>query len=141
MASLDAIANALTKTIEDYVEDEFYAIAYPADSGHLPAVVIAETGGRYRQDFGAGWIEWNFDVLVMLPRGELSESIPRLRKVVDGTGPNSIPQILLEHPDLGLNDGTDTTVDEVIPGGNPSWNSIPLIGATLKVRVLTDGRV
>jgi hypothetical protein len=140
VASLDAIAVALAKTIEDYTEDELTVYAYPADSGHVPAVVVGETGGNYRQDMGAGWIDWQFEVAIILPRVELSESVPTLRRMISGTGPNSIPELLLQHPDLGLADGTDVTVTDVRAGTVPNWNSIPYIGAILSVRVITDGR-
>lgn len=141
MASLDAVANALAKTIEDYTEvDELYVLAYPADSGHLPAVVIAETGGDYLMDMGHGWVRWDFDVLVMIPRVELSESVPKLRRMLSGTGPESIEHVLFQHPGIGLTDGTEVKVGEVVPGSAPQWNSIPYIGATLKVSVITDGR-
>ena len=142
MASLDAVALAIAKTIEDYTEvDELYVYDHPADSGHLPAVVIAETGGKYLMDMGHGWVQWDFDVLVMIPRVELSESVPRLRRMISGTGPESIEHVLFEHPNLGLADGTEVTVGEVVPGSAPQWNSIPYIGATLKASVITDGRV
>ena len=80
MASLDAIALALMAVIETYVDEPLHIYSYPAETGNLPAVVIGETGGDYLQALDRGSNEWTFEVAVMVPRGELSESIREIAR-------------------------------------------------------------
>lgn len=142
MASLEAVRNALGQTINNYVSGELFVYGHVEEFGEVPAVIIEPDVADFQGAFARGLDEWIFNVYVLCStKADSAYGQGLLDRLVSGSGPDSIRQVLHDHADLGLQDGTDATVIGMKGyGGKFEWSKVGHVGAILKVLVRTDGR-
>lgn len=140
MASLEQIRDALANTINANTAMEVYCYATVPDKIHLPAVVIEPTYCDFEGAMGRGLDLWDFNLFVLVTRGDSETGQDQLDQLVSGSGPNSIRRILFERDDLGLDQTEATCYSMHGYGGKHEWFKVEHVGAILKVRVITDGR-
>lgn len=141
MASLQAIREALATTISDGVESTLFCYSDVADVVELPCVLVEPSSADFLTAMVRGSDTWMFNVYVLCNKNNSVLSQDQLDGFVSGSGPDSIRQVIFNNPDLGLGDGTDATVVKMAGyGGTFSDASISLVGAILKVSIVTDGR-
>lgn len=142
MASLSTLRTGLKQTIKNGVAATLYTYDTVADLANVPAALIEPSVADYMGAFGRGTHTWLFNVFVVCSRRDEKQGQRELDAFISGSGPNSIVRALYDRPDLGLDDSVDATVARMAGyGGHFESAKIPLVGAILQVRVITDGRV
>lgn len=141
MASLSEIRDALAKTIRAHVDKPLHAYATVEEMVNVPCVMIEPFRADFEGAFQRGMHTWDLYVYVLGPRAPGSGvGQELLDQLVSGSGPNSVVQILDEHPDLGLA-GVDAQCHGLKGyGGMFEWAKVPHVGAILQVRVVVDPR-
>lgn len=142
MATMAAIRDAIANTIKQYTTTELYTYTFAEEFGETPAIIVEPDIADYQGAFDRGLDEWVFNVYVLCSTKVSSRyGQGLLDKLVSGSGPESIRDILDKHPDLGLTDGTDASLESMRGyGGKFEWSQVPHVGAILKVRVRTLGK-
>lgn len=141
MASLDAIRNALATTINNHTQSTIFVYADAEDVAELPGLIVMPSNADYEETMNRGTDCWWFNVYVVCSRNDAKTGQAQLDGFLTGAGPDSIREIIWQHGDIGLTDGTEAMVMKMMGyGGTFSDAQIPLVGAILKVRVYTDGR-
>lgn len=139
MATLTEIRNAIVHTIDIRTEMEIYAYPEIRDSGYMPCVMLEPVGADFLMTNARGLDEWELNLFVLTSRSVgTNDAQETLDALCDGAGPNSIRQIIYDHSDVGLTDGTTVTVAMLRGyGGSFEWAKTSHVGAVLKLIVRT----
>ncbi|WP_305781497.1 hypothetical protein [Nocardia nova] len=134
--SVKAVRQALCDTISQYAERQVYTYKVVKEQGQFPAVIVEPDEADYVGDFGGSMTTWRFNVWVLCNGADLETGQNDLDEFVDDIGPNSIPQILNTHSNLGIG-AVDATVQRMKGyGGSFQWYGVPHVGALLVVDVI-----
>lgn len=141
MASLSQIREGLRTTIKSNVNTNLHVYNLVEDMGQLPAVIIEPVSSDFDEAMQRGMDVWDFNLFVLVSRAVSSaHGQTLLDQLISGAGVNSIREILYQHSDLGLSDGTDAHVYQVKAyGGSFDWAKVAHVGAVIKVMVRTPG--
>lgn len=113
-----------------------------ADVAQAPAMVVmpARDTASFEGSFGRGMDVWNFDLYILVARGEASSAQNMLDQYISGNGPRSLRRVFYENPDLGIgvDDAHCSGVREY--GGSFQTARIDHIGAIVRLVVRTSGK-
>jgi hypothetical protein len=140
MASLNDLVAAVATTLENNITGlAAYQYILPS-SATYPCVMVQPGPGDYTPAFGAGDDKWILSVFVLTSAGgEQGAAQMELNSLITGWGPSSIRQVLYDHEDLGLTDGTDVMATGVSNyGGKYTIGDVEAAGALIKVLIHTD---
>jgi hypothetical protein len=139
MASISAVRAAIAHTIDVYSKMEIYCYPEIRDNGHLPCVMMEPVTADFLMTNARGMDEWNLNLFVLTSRSVgTDDAQDTLDELCTGSGPNSIRQIIYDHSDVGLNDGTNVTVAKLFGyGGSFEWAKTSHVGAILHLVVRT----
>lgn len=141
MATLTEIRKALAKTIKANVAQPLHAYETVEEIVNAPCIMVEPNRADFEGAFQRGMHTWEMYVFVLASRAPGSANGQYLLdQMVSGSGPNSVAQILYDHPDLGL-PGVDAQCYGMKGyGGSFEWAKVPHVGAILQVRVNVDPR-
>lgn len=141
MATLSEIRTSLKTVLQNHFQGELFAYEHVEDMIELPAVIVEPIAASFHDAMQGGMCVWEFHVYVVVSRAiDTGMAHSNLDALVSGTGSTSLPQIINDHADLGL-DKTEADCYALVGyGGSFDWAKIKHIGAVLRVRVLTDPR-
>lgn len=143
MAQLPMLRTRLKELLDFGLADESVTVhaVSPGRTPVPPAIVIAPKSSSFDDITNTrGLDRYEVDLQVMVPIGDAESAQEELDEFLADDGPNSIRRILTESRDLGLNDGTDVTVDSMTYGlsfGNDQ--QLSHLGAAVRLVVLTTG--
>lgn len=141
MATLSEIRTALANTVKAYVDKPIHVYDTVEEIVNVPCIMVEPYKADFEGAFQRGMHCWDLYVYVIAPRSPGSGiGQVLLDQMVSGGGPNSVVEIIAEHPDLGLHGVDAQCIGLKGYGGNFEWAKIPHVGAILTVRVLVDPR-
>lgn len=133
---------AIANVIDHGLAAEVFTYDTVPDVENLPAVIVEPLNADFTEAMGRGMDLWEFRIYVLVSRSDTQQGQEDLDQFISGAGPNSIRQVIFNNPTLGLASVDDATVYAMKGyGGSFETGKVPIIGAVLKLRVLTDGRV
>lgn len=141
MSSLANIRAALTKTIEDNVQDELYVYQNVPDELEYPALVVRPDMCDFTGAMKRGLDTWKFDLYLVMTRADTENAQEILDDFATSGGLNSIRQAIEDNDSLGLDDTTAFVRALKGYGGEFETARVRHIGAIFKVEVHTDGSV
>lgn len=144
MASLTEIRAALKTTIRSTIPD-LNVYSEVSDVQLVPAVIVTPGepwGGAMTCDFngamGRGMDTWTLDLFVLVARADGALAQKNLDQYLTGRGPKSIREVIFNHSDLGLPDGTDAHAEGIRAyGGRFETAGIQHVGAVVRITVRT----
>lgn len=142
MATLSEIKDALDRTVENRIPG-IKGYGDVTDVVQLPAMVVmpARDTADFTGAMGRGMDTWNFDLYLLVARGEVTVAQNLLDQYISGSGDKSIREVIWKNADLGLSDGTDAMVTRVMEyGGKFQTARIEHVGAIVRVVVRTPGK-
>lgn len=143
MAQLPALRAALKQLLAEGLTDPSVSVhaTSPGTVPSPPAIVIAPRTASFDDITNTrGLDRYEVDLQVLVPIADADAAQAELDEYLADEGPNSIRQLLTERRDLGLNDGTDVTVDSMTYGlsfGNDQ--QLSHLGAAVRLVILTTG--
>lgn len=141
MAGLTQIRKAIATTIKNGVETQLYTYDTLPDNPQMPCAIIEPTDANFDGAMTQGMDTWYFHVYILCARGDASAAQRQLDQFITGGGVNSVRRALYVRPDLNLDDGTDCNVTGMMGyGGSLETVKVPVSGAVLRIKVITDGR-
>lgn len=138
MASLAQIRTALKTTITAAVPALFGYDTVP-QVANLPAFVVVPRTTDFNVAMGRGTDTYEFDVIVLVSRGDDGLAQTALDAYINGFGSSSIRQAIWGARTLGLSNVDATVTGMSTYGGEWDIGELPHMGAALKVRVHTTG--
>jgi hypothetical protein len=142
VASLEAIRDGLKITLKANIANLHVYDTVP-DVTNLPAIVVMpdpENTVDFTKAFQRGHDEWRINLFVLVPRVDARAAQEQLDKFLAGSGPKSVRQVIYQHPEIGLSDGTDVTVTGAKGyGGNFDSANTSMVGVVMRLTVLTPG--
>lgn len=142
MATLTEVRDALAQTIKAYVDKPIHTYSTVEEIVNVPCIMVEPFNADYDGAMQNGLHTWELYVFVLASRAPGSAVGQKLLdQMVSGSGPNSVVQILRDHPDLGLGGTTDASCYRMKGyGGSFDWAKVAHVGAILQVRVQVDPR-
>lgn len=138
MTDIRTVRQALIDTVTANVETTLYGYRVIKGSGNLPALIVEPDEGDYEIDMRGSTVTWRFNCWVLCSAADLEAGQDELDEFITPKGPNSIPEILYNHSDLGI-DATDTAVRKMRGyGGAFEWYNVDHVGCLLVVDVLVS---
>lgn len=134
MSSLSQIRDAIKATVSQTGLNVYDTVP---DVQNVPAVVVLPFQTNYATAMAMGGDKYEFNLAVMVQRGDSREAQERLDEYVTGKGPKSIREFIFRNCTLGLPD-VDAVV-EGIPkdgyGGTFDTAGFNYVGALLRLCV------
>lgn len=143
MSSIDVISNAMAATIVNAVGPIAVMPNIDSISGALlPAIMITPAPvdtADFTGAFGRGTDVWEFYIYVLVAGTITGLAQQALNQYLSGAGDLSIRQALFNDSGIGLEDTQVVCTGVRGYGGKFKNVNIPMVGAILCVRAITDG--
>lgn len=141
MSTLTQMREAIDNTVQNRI-DGLRGFNDVTDVTQLPAMVVmpARNTADFTGAMGRGMDVWNFDLYVLVARGEVTVAQNALDQYISGSGDRSIRRVIFENPDLGLSDCVATVMGVAEYGGRFQTARIEHVGAIVRLMVRTSGK-
>jgi hypothetical protein len=141
MPTLSEIRSAIDDTVQHSITG-LRGFNDVSDVVQAPAMVVmpARDTADFSVTFGYDAV-WNFDLYILVARGEASVAQQSLDQYLSPSGPKSLRQVFREHPDLGISGVDDAHCAGVREyGGKWQTARIDHVGAIVRLTVRTSGK-
>lgn len=138
MSSPQVIGDAIAATIVAGIPGVISSTD-PSKIMDPPAVIVEPATADFMSSYGQGTDVWMYNVFVLCSRRDENEGIRELNALIAGSGPTSIRQLLLQNG-IGLADTTAYVAGMKGYGGHFKSGGVPMTGAILVVKAITDGK-
>ena len=138
MASFSTIRTAIKTTLADNISG-LRVYDTIDDMINVPACVVVPTSIDFNEAMARGTDKYDFDVLVVVSRADSRSGQNQLDSFINGSGSNSIRQVIFQNSTLGQSDTSAVVTTMSDYGGTYAVNGVESIGARLGVTVYTKG--
>lgn len=142
MASFSELRDAIIAVLDEALPDELGVSLYAkvADRVNLPAIVVQPSEATFPFTMGRAQDEWQLDLVVMVPLGDIEVAQDQLDAFLSGSGPTSIRQIFMRNKTLDRVDVQAAYVAGMSDYGSTfTMAGVDNLGCRLHVAVTTTG--
>lgn len=135
MSTLAEIRTALKTTVEAGVSN-FILYERAADVTQAPSGILVLKNGLMEHGFGGNCVKWNFDIVVLAQRNDITLAQAKVDALIDKGAAGSIPRVIEATPMLGLSDVSAhiEKMDEY--GKEITAQGVNYLGASLALQVM-----
>jgi hypothetical protein len=138
MASFSTIRTAIKTTISNNISG-IRVYDTVDDMVNVPAAVLLPTSINFTEAMARGTDRYEFDLLVVVSRADSRSGQNQLDGFINGSGDNSIRQVIFNNSDLGQSETSAVVTTMSDYGATYAVNGVESIGARLGITVYTKG--